>query len=577
VVEAIRKLVADDEDAIGPGHHRGPGPAVIVKKVILPGHTGSAVESAGARRGGHLIPDSLDNVNLDYQVIDWIEDGNKMEVLVVAVKREIINSYTEAIRAAELEPVLVDVDYFALENMFELNYDAPEGHPVALVNVGARYSSIKHPEAGALDLHRRRAGGRRRVQRRARRQLGVTPATPTRSRWARGAGRSDSATVGARPRLGDRVHRRGDPARAQLLLDGRHRRAARRRDPVRRPARMPGLAAQLTQRLGCAVEVADPFRRLQLERGVDRQLVEASGPALAVTVGLATRHPGTNDPHQPHTGRRDPARGRTAPRRSRSARSCSPSSCSASCPRTSGRASGSRRRAVTSGGHRGDHGHRGAVRRVAEDRAAEAGAAREAARDRPARGEEGRPRAHPRRPLERDARQALAHRVRRLERHAQAHGLGVDEQTVADFLRKLGTLPFFQTVDLDETSQVDQGGVKLKKFVIRGQIDYGVPAAGGDGSPGQEAGRRRGGGEEMILGVFDDLLERPPAAEARRARGAGARGRFLDWTYFYGPRQGDLAELAPGRAASHRARREEGEDRRARRRREASCATSAPS
>ena len=54
-------------------------------------------------------------------------------------------------------------------------------------------------------------------------------------------------------------------------------------------------------------------------------------------------------------------------------------------------------------------------------------------------------------------------------------GLGADEQTVADFLRRLGTLPLFRTVDLDETSQVDQDGVKLKKFVIRGQIDYGVP------------------------------------------------------------------------------------------------------
>jgi type IV pilus assembly protein PilN len=57
-------------------------------------------------------------------------------------------------------------------------------------------------------------------------------------------------------------------------------------------------------------------------------------------------------------------------------------------------------------------------------------------------------------------------------------GLGVDEQTVADFLRRLGTLTFFQSVDLDETSQVDQEGAKLKKFVIRGQIDYGAPATG---------------------------------------------------------------------------------------------------
>jgi type IV pilus assembly protein PilN len=53
-------------------------------------------------------------------------------------------------------------------------------------------------------------------------------------------------------------------------------------------------------------------------------------------------------------------------------------------------------------------------------------------------------------------------------------GVGVDEQTVADFLRRLATLPLFRSVDLDETSQVDQDGAKLKKFVIRGQIDYSV-------------------------------------------------------------------------------------------------------
>jgi type IV pilus assembly protein PilN len=66
-------------------------------------------------------------------------------------------------------------------------------------------------------------------------------------------------------------------------------------------------------------------------------------------------------------------------------------------------------------------------------------------------------------------------------------GLGVDEQTVADFLRRLGTLSFFQSVDLDETSQVDQDGAKLKKFVIRGQIDYGAPTTGVARAPGDKA------------------------------------------------------------------------------------------
>jgi type IV pilus assembly protein PilN len=72
-------------------------------------------------------------------------------------------------------------------------------------------------------------------------------------------------------------------------------------------------------------------------------------------------------------------------------------------------------------------------------------------------------------------------------------GLGVDEQTVADFLRRLDTVPLLHGVDLDETSQVDQEGTKLKKFVIRGQLDYAGPvpqeAAGATaGKPGPAKG-----------------------------------------------------------------------------------------
>jgi type IV pilus assembly protein PilO len=47
----------------------------------------------------------------------------------------------------------------------------------------------------------------------------------------------------------------------------------------------------------------------------------------------------------------------------------------------------------------------------------------------------------------------------------------------------------------------------------------------------------------MILGVFDDLLERPPRQKLAALLVLVAAVGFLDWTYFYGPRQGDLAEL----------------------------------
>ncbi|HJQ83588.1 MAG TPA: type IV pilus assembly protein PilM [Candidatus Binatia bacterium] len=292
VVEAIRRLVTETKAQAEQVITAVPGPAVIVKKVILPAHAGNAIDNAVLAEAQHLIPDSLDNVNLDFQVIDWIEDGNKMEVLVVAVKREIINSYTEAIRAAELEPVLVDVDYFALENMFELNYDPPDGHPIALVNIGARYSSINILKQGRSTFTGDVPVGGAEYSDALVRQLGVSAADADAIKTGRQAGGLDPATV--EPVLGsvtefivEEIQRAlsffwtaatDEPLGGVILSGG--------------TARMPGLTAQLTQRLGCAVEVADPFRRLQLDRGVDRSLVETSGPALAVTVGLATRHPG---------------------------------------------------------------------------------------------------------------------------------------------------------------------------------------------------------------------------------------------------------------------------------------------
>jgi len=292
VVEAIRKLVAETGTQATEVITAVPGPAVIVKKVILPGHAASSVESAVFAEAGHLIPDSLDNVNLDYQLIDLIEDGNKMEVLVVAVKKEIINSYTEAIRAADLEPVLVDVDYFALENMFELNYDPPDGHPVALVNIGARYSSINILKGGRSTFTGDVPVGGAEYGDALVRQLGVSPADADILKMGRKAGNIDPGAV--EPVLGsvtefivEEIQRSlsffwtaatDEPLGGVVLSGG--------------TARMPGLTAQLTQRLGCAVEIANPFRRLQVSGGVDRKLAEASAPALAVAVGLATRRPG---------------------------------------------------------------------------------------------------------------------------------------------------------------------------------------------------------------------------------------------------------------------------------------------
>jgi len=269
-----------------------PGPAVIVKKVILPAQSNQGIDSAVLNEASHLIPDSLDNVNLDYQVIDTIEDGNKIEVLVVAVKRDIINSYTNAIRAAGLDPVLVDVDYFALENMYELNYKHTSDSPVALVNIGARYSSINILKSGRSTFTGDVPVGGAEYTDALVRQLGIAPDDADQVKRGRAAGGVDAATAepvltGVTEFITEEIQRAisffwtaatDEPIGSMVLSGG--------------PARMPGLANHLQDRLQTTVEVADPFRRVRVDGKVDRGLIEECGPALAVAVGLATRRPG---------------------------------------------------------------------------------------------------------------------------------------------------------------------------------------------------------------------------------------------------------------------------------------------
>lgn len=269
-----------------------PGPAVIVKKVVLPAQEGAAIDAAVLAEASQVIPDSLENVNLDYQVVDWIEDGNQMEVLVVAVKREIINSYTSAIKAAGLDPVVVDVDYFALENMYELNYDQPPDTPIALVNIGARYSSINILRNGHSTFTGDVPVGGAEFTDTLVRQLGVDPEDAERLKRGQAAGGVEIEA--AEPVIGsvtefivEEIQRAisffwtaatDEPIGGMVISGG--------------SARMPGLATQLQERLDTQVEVADPFRRLQVGGRIDRRLIDECGPSLAVAAGLATRRPG---------------------------------------------------------------------------------------------------------------------------------------------------------------------------------------------------------------------------------------------------------------------------------------------
>ncbi|MBI4266116.1 MAG: type IV pilus assembly protein PilM [Acidobacteria bacterium] len=121
------------------------GNAVIVKKITLPVMTESELGESIYWEAEQYIPFDIQDVNLDYQILDpgtGPESRGSMDVLLVAAKKEKIGDYTGVIAQAGRTPVIVDVDAFALQNAYEVNYGLEPGRVVVLLNAGASAVNI---------------------------------------------------------------------------------------------------------------------------------------------------------------------------------------------------------------------------------------------------------------------------------------------------------------------------------------------------------------------------------------------------------------------------------------------------
>jgi type IV pilus assembly protein PilM len=121
------------------------GNAVIVKKITLPVMTESELAESIYWEAEQYIPFDIQDVNLDYQILDagtGPDSRGSMEVLLVAAKKEKIGDYTSVIAQAGRTPVIVDVDAFALQNAYEVNYGLEADQVVVLLNAGASAINI---------------------------------------------------------------------------------------------------------------------------------------------------------------------------------------------------------------------------------------------------------------------------------------------------------------------------------------------------------------------------------------------------------------------------------------------------
>jgi type IV pilus assembly protein PilM len=287
VADAIRGLFASS--GVKPKHvvTAVGGRDVIIKKISMDRMKESEAREVIRWEAEQHVPFDMDNVELDFQILDAGGEGLQMSVLLVAAKRELVENKLALLADVGIQPGVVDVDAFALHNAFEVNYpDAMRG-VVGLVNVGHETTNVNILEDGVPILTRDLPVGTRRFREDLMRERGLSAADADKALQGQGntealepfvQARSEDLAVGI------------DRAAAFLQTATRASTGLTRLYTSGGGARIPGLGKALADRLRLPVQLANPIERLQVADGVfDAMSIDDVAPLLMLPVGLGLR------------------------------------------------------------------------------------------------------------------------------------------------------------------------------------------------------------------------------------------------------------------------------------------------
>ncbi len=289
VVEAVSRLIS--ENGIKNQNFGGSlsGHSVIIKKIQLPAMSREELAESIQWEAEQYIPFDITDVNLDYEVLDDGAGGDSMDVLLVAVKNDRIADYTSVIVQAGRQPVLVDVDVFAMQNAFEVNYGL-DADTVALVNVGASVMNISVLHEGASVFWRDVAFGGNQYTEAIQRELHIP--------------REDAERLKQGDRVGDHtlqqvlgvINSVSEDLAAELQKTIDFFVATSSVDRVGRvvlaggAAKTVNLDEVIKGRFQVDVEILNPFRNIRYsESDFDPDWINRHASAMTVAVGLAVR------------------------------------------------------------------------------------------------------------------------------------------------------------------------------------------------------------------------------------------------------------------------------------------------
>lgn len=269
------------------------GHSVIVKNIVLPPMSRDELEESIDWHAEEHIPYDLSEVSLDYHITN--QTGDATQVLIAACKRERIDSLKQAIQLAGKQPVVIDVDTFALQNCYEINYQPDSSQVVALLNIGASTMNVNIVQGVNSVFTRDITVGGSQFTDILQRNLGLSfqqaEAVKRGVHGAAGAGMDEKSIEPLMSNVTEMVameiQKTFDFYRATTEETGVH---------VQKilisggGSKLAGLAEELSNKLELPVEVLDPFRQIKVDtRKFDPDYLSEIMPEMAVAVGLAVR------------------------------------------------------------------------------------------------------------------------------------------------------------------------------------------------------------------------------------------------------------------------------------------------
>ncbi|MBA4397776.1 MAG: pilus assembly protein PilM, partial [Syntrophus sp. (in: bacteria)] len=269
------------------------GHAAIAKRVTFPKMESPELRDMIHDEASKYLPfDNMDDVNYDFQILGQNEyNPNQMDVMLVAAKKDVIADYIDAIENAGLTVMIMDVDTFCLETVYEANYDFTPTDIVAMVDIGASITNINVVKGGMSIFTRDFTLAGNTITQAV--QSGYNLTFEAAETMQIDGPDADDRT---REAFRNTLLNYADPICTEIERSIDYFRSTAGGDNIKKillsggVAAIPGITGDLTQRLGIETEILDPFRKIDWNKKVlNTERIDEIRPIAAVSVGLALR------------------------------------------------------------------------------------------------------------------------------------------------------------------------------------------------------------------------------------------------------------------------------------------------